>query len=770
MDIRRVLLVVDSHGDVIGRPCVPAHRRGVLVLREGRLLGRVVGGVVADDVAQEQGVGHAMRYMELCSQLVGHGVADSQKGVGECHACDGRGVVHLLPGLLVITVAIGLRQVLEDHACSLEAQSVGVVGGHAGGKGLQGMGQDIQTAACRQALGLAHGQFTVDDGHARGEGIVGDGPLHTGFFIGDDGKRSDLAAGSAGGGDADKLCLLSHVGEGVDAFLDIHEPEGEAFELHLRMLIEQPHDLCCIHRGSSAQADEHIGLEGVDELHPLGDRCQGRVGFDLVEGLGLDAQAVQGIGDFLDHPAGEEEGVGDDESALLALQFAQCNGQRAVLEVDFGRQFEPEHVFSPCSFGLDVQQVLGPYVLADGVVAPAAAAQGQGRFKAEVVDIADCTLAGGHVHQDSAGLYGLAEGFHFFGLCLVDVQDAGMAEASQGDQLGRLVGSVTEVVTSVHGQNRAEFFVGERFGLLDRFDLSDKDLCGCRYRKTCKFSDFCGTLSDYGRIDGLTFGVDDHLAKQVGLLGAKKISTAVSELFLHCIIDVLMADHSLLGSADNPVVEGLGHENGAYRHLDIGALVHQGRGVAGADSDGRNAGRVGAFHHGGTSGCKNEVYQGIAHQVIGLLDGRFVDPGDDVLGCSSLYSRLEDDAGCKAGALLGSGMGAEDDGIAGLQAYEALEDGGAGRVGGGYDAADDSLGLGDFLDAEACIGLDYPAGFLVLVLMEDVLGCKVVLDDLVLDNAHAGLSDGHGCELDALVVCCYGSCPEYGVNLLLGIG
>jgi len=189
-----------------------------------------------------------MRYVELRSQLVGHGVTDSQKGVGECHAGYGGGVVHLFPGFLVIAVAIRLRQVLEDHARCLEAEAVGVVGGHAGGKGFQGVGQDIQAAACRQSLWLAHSQLAVHDGHAGGEGIVGDRPLHPGFLIGDDGKRGDFTAGAAGGGDADQFCFFAHVGEGVDALLDVHEPQGKAFELHLRMLIEQPHDLCRIHR------------------------------------------------------------------------------------------------------------------------------------------------------------------------------------------------------------------------------------------------------------------------------------------------------------------------------------------------------------------------------------------------------------------------------------------------------------------------------------------------------------------------------------------
>ncbi len=54
--------------------------------------------------------------------------------------------------------------------------------------------------------------------------------------------------------------------------------------------------------------------------------------------------------------------------------------------------------------------------------------------------------------------------------------------------------------------------------------------------------------------------------------------------------------------------------------------------------------------------------------------------------------------------------------------------------------------------------------------MEDVLGGEVVLDDLVLDDPHAGLLDRHGGEGDALIIGCDRSRAEYGVDLLLGVG
>jgi hypothetical protein len=44
-------------------------------------------GVVTDDVADQQRVGQAVRHVVGASQLVCHGVAHTQEGVGKSHAC-----------------------------------------------------------------------------------------------------------------------------------------------------------------------------------------------------------------------------------------------------------------------------------------------------------------------------------------------------------------------------------------------------------------------------------------------------------------------------------------------------------------------------------------------------------------------------------------------------------------------------------------------------------------------------------------------------------
>lgn len=84
-----------------------------VVLAERGLLGRVVIRVIADNVADQQGVGQTVRNMELGAQFVRHRVTHAEEGVSERDTGDSRGTVYALTGNRVLgTFVIGSRQVL----------------------------------------------------------------------------------------------------------------------------------------------------------------------------------------------------------------------------------------------------------------------------------------------------------------------------------------------------------------------------------------------------------------------------------------------------------------------------------------------------------------------------------------------------------------------------------------------------------------------------------------------------------------------------------
>ena len=209
-------------------------------------------------------------------------------------------------------------------------------------------------------------------------------------------------------------------------------------------------------------------------------------------------------------------------------------------------------------------------------------------------------------------------------------------------------------------------------------------------------------------------------------------------------------------------------DDGADSHPDISAVVNDYRDVARAHAHGGLAGGVGSLHHTGAASGQDDVR--VPHDLVGQLQGGGVDPADDVRGCAGLDGGVQNDPGGLDGAALGPGVGGEDDGVAGLQGDEGLEDGGGGGVGGGDDGGDEAHGLGDLLEAEGLVLLDDPAGLHVLIGVVDVLGGVVVLDDLVLHHAHARLRNGHLGQRNTLAVGSLGGFEEDAVHLLLGEG
>src|SRR5699024_929682 len=127
-----------------------------------------------------------------------------------------------------------------------------------------------------------------------------------------------------------------------------------------------------------------------------------------------------------------------------------------------------------------------------------------------------------------------------------------------------------------------------------------------------------------------------------------------------------------------------------------------------AHAQGGRAGGVGSLHHAGAAGGQDDV--SLSHQGVGQLQVRNVNPANDALGSAGLHSGLQHNLGSRDGALLGAGMGADDDTVAGLQGDEGLKDGGRSGVGGGDNGADNTDGLGDLLGAVGGVLLDNAAG------------------------------------------------------------
>ena len=209
-------------------------------------------------------------------------------------------------------------------------------------------------------------------------------------------------------------------------------------------------------------------------------------------------------------------------------------------------------------------------------------------------------------------------------------------------------------------------------------------------------------------------------------------------------------------------------DDGVDGDLHVGGVVDDDGRVTGAHAQGGLAAGVGRLHHARATGGQDDV--DVAHHNVGELDGGNVHPADDLLGGAGLDGGLEHQLGRGDGAPRGRGVRGDDDGVAGLQADQRLEDRGGGGVGRRDDGAHDADGLGDLGDAVGLVVLDHAAGLGVLVGVVDVLGGIVVLDDLVLEHTAAGLLDGHLSQRDTRLVRGHGGLEEDLVDLLLGVG
>lgn len=108
------------------------------------------------------------------------------------------------------------------------------------------------------------------------------------------------------------------------------------------------------------------------------------------------------------------------------------------------------------------------------------------------------------------------------------------------------------------------------------------------------------------------------------------------------------------------------------------------------------------MHHARSARRQNDIR--LMHQFARQLKARVFDAADDAFRCARLDSRFVDDASGFRGAFLGARMRADEDGVAGLQAQQCLEDGGRRRLVVGMTAATRPIGSAIFLmpNASSC--------------------------------------------------------------------
>ena len=510
-----------------------------VVLAERGLLGRVVIRVIADNVADQQGVGQTVRNMELGAQFVRHRVTHAEEGVSERDTGDSRGTVYALTGNRVLgTFVIGSRQVLFQQFQRLQRLAVRELRSQYGNVSFQGVSHRIQTTERTQRFRHIHHQVGIDNGHIRGQRVVCQRVFLTGRVIGHHGERRNFRTGTGSGSDRHHLGFDAHFRELVDTFTDIHKAQRQFFEVGFRMFVHDPHDFRRIHRGTAAQGDDHVWFKGVRQVGTFTYDGQRRVSFNFEEDFRLNTRSFQYGSDLIGIAVVEQEAVSHDQRAFVTIgnHFIQCDWQGATTEVDRFRKFVPQHVFSSLSNGFLVDQVFRTNVFRDGVTTPGTTTQSQGRREFEVVQVTDTTLRSRGVDQDTRGFHHLAEVSHASRLVvLVGVQARGVADTAHGDQFFCFGYRVFEIFCTVHSQRRRQFFVSKRLALVNVGHFTNQNFGGGRHGEACQFSDFGRWLTNDSRVQRAIF--QDNVLNGFQLFTLQQVAAVAGETFANRVID-----------------------------------------------------------------------------------------------------------------------------------------------------------------------------------------------------------------------------------------
>ena len=166
--------------------------------------------IICDNIRKINCICASVRNMscgECGAGLMGHGMYDSQKCIGECHSRKALGIMHLLSCFHI--AVIGGRKVIQNHLDGLKSQRIGKGAVKCGNVSLDGVGQRIHSRICHLLYRQSGYQIRIHDGHIRRNIKVSQRVFHTSLIVCNNGKCGYLRSCSRGGRNRSKLRLLS---------------------------------------------------------------------------------------------------------------------------------------------------------------------------------------------------------------------------------------------------------------------------------------------------------------------------------------------------------------------------------------------------------------------------------------------------------------------------------------------------------------------------------------------------------------------------------
>ena len=202
---------------------------------------------------------------------------DTKQCIRECHTCQALCIVH---GVTLCHIAVvGINQISLDHLDRMESQRIGKVAVCGRYISLDRMGHSIHTGMGNQLLRHGLCKIWIYDRNIRGDFEVCDRVLDTLLVIGNDRECGNLSCSSGCGGNCTEMSFLSQ--------LRNTEYLTHIFKSDVRILVFDPHSLCCIDRGTAAHSYDPVWLECFHSCCTLHNSLYGRIRLDAFEKLNL---------------------------------------------------------------------------------------------------------------------------------------------------------------------------------------------------------------------------------------------------------------------------------------------------------------------------------------------------------------------------------------------------------------------------------------------------------------------------------------------------
>ena len=201
-----------------------------------------------------------------------------------------------------------------------------------------------------------------------------------------------------------------------------------------------------------------------------------------------------------------------------------------------------------------------------------------------------------------------------------------------------------------------------------------------------------------------------------------------------------MDDHAVLGRAARCVVENLRRHDFFRGVLDVRAVIHDHRDVAGADAERGLAARITGAHVGAGAGHDDEIrlVHELGRRLFGHRRGQHLHEIARRADAREFRMYVADQRGAGRVAFR---RRRQNHRIAALQRIDDVVGGGGAGIGRRHDGRDDAHRAGDLRDAGVRVFRDYAGSLRIFEIAHESERLAVILDDLVGDVAQPGVLD-----------------------------